>query len=720
MKLRSHLLVLTIGTLLPMIVFAMLGAYWLTQRERATFERGATERVRAVLTAVDQELKSSTTTLLVLASQEEFVSGDLRAMHAEMARALRSQNEWIGLSLADPSGQQLVNARERYGAPLPPVRERSSFEWVLRTGEPAIGDLVSAPAPHAQQFSVRAPVVVNGSVKYVLSAGVDPRSISALMMAQRLPPDWIGVVLDGSYRFVARTIDPEQNLGRPASDSLRTALAGGEEGWFRGETVEGHSVYTPFSRSGYSRWSVALGIPASVVDEAGWRTVVYLLAGTAVAGLVALVLAAWLGRRFLAPIVGLASAARNLGQGGWPAIPVSSRVDEVAELSNALHKTSEELQRAADGQRMAIQQLQVADRAKDEFLALLGHELRNPLAAISGASSVLSSPRVPEEMGERARAILRRQIENLSRLVDDMLDVSRTMTGKVTLVRRPVELSNVVIVALSAFRSSGRLQRHDLSVEFATAWVDGDEVRLEQVVSNLIGNAIKFTAPGGSIAIKVEARDRDAVLKITDSGRGIPADLIGKVFDPFVQGTDPDRAQGGLGLGLALVKLLVELHGGTVQARSDGAGLGSTFTIRLPRIQREGMSADAAVETRARGKGASRRILIIEDNQDGREMLRAVLTMAGHDVHAREDGPSGLAAVAEVAPHLVLIDIGLPGMEGYEVARRIRASNGGKSMRLVAITGYGQPEDRRRSFDAGFDAHLTKPFSIELLGEFLH
>jgi two-component system, sensor histidine kinase len=276
-----------------------------------------------------------------------------------------------------------------------------------------------------------------------------------------------------------------------------------------------------------------------------------------------------------------------------------------------------------------------------------------------------------------------------------------------------------VAVALSAFRSSGLLQRHDVSVDFSNAWIDGDEVRMEQVVSNLIGNAIKFTPPGGSIAIKVEASEGDAMLTISDSGRGIPADLIDKVFDPFVQGGQTaDRAQGGLGLGLALVKTIVELHGGTVSARSEGAGLGSKFTVQVPRI-REAAGVETAGQPRAGDRIPSRRILIIEDNQDGREMLRALLTIAGHEVHASADGPSGVAAAAQVAPDLVLIDIALPGMEGYEVARRIRASNGGKSMRLVAISGFGQAEDRRRSLEAGFDAHLTKPFSIETLGEFL-
>jgi signal transduction histidine kinase len=461
-KLRSHVQVLAIGTLLPMIVFAIVGAMWLTERERATFERGATERVRAVLTAVDQELKSSVSTLVSLAVQSHFAGNDLRAIHAELVRVLASQPDWLDINVFDASGRRLLSARNPYGTALPPVRERASFEYVLRTARPVIGDMEPGLEPGQPRFSVRVPVMLDGSVKYVISAAVRPESINALLMVQRIPDDWVGVVLDGTNHFVARTVGPETYVGRLASESLRAALTGPDEGWFRGITVEGADVYTPFSRSPFSRWSVALGIPASVVDAARSGAVTFLLAGTAVAGLIAFALAVWLGRRFSTPIVELASVAKSIGQDTWPAIPVSSSVHEVVELSHALQKSMERLERASNGQREAIEQLRVADRAKDGFLAMLGHELRNPMAAIAGASSILSSPRVPDDMAERARGILRRQVENLSRLLDDMLDVSRSAAGKITLVRQPVELSHVVSVALSAFRSSGRLQQHDV------------------------------------------------------------------------------------------------------------------------------------------------------------------------------------------------------------------------------------------------------------------
>jgi signal transduction histidine kinase len=720
MKLRSHLIVLMVGTLLPMVVFAIAGALWLIERERSTFERGATERVRAVITAVDSELRASVATLYALAAVRQISTGDLHSVHTELVRALASQPDWLGLSLADPSGQQLLNGRYPYGAKLPVIHERDSLERCLETRRAAIGNIAPVPDGNGYQFSIRVPVKVGGKIQYVLSAAVDPKTISTLIQAQLLPPAWIGAVVDGDMRFVARSVnDSGALLGDQVSESLHAALAAGWEGWFRGLTLEGLDVYTSFSTSEFSGWSVALAIPATEVDAARRGSAYLLAGGTALAVLVAVLVALWLGGRFSAPIVQLASAARNIGREPWPATPVLSQVDEVRDLGAAIEKSVFELQRADAAQRYAIDQLRATDKAKDEFLATLGHELRNPLGAIAGASSVLGTPGIREDMAGRARSILRRQIENLSRLVDDLLDMSRATTGKVALVRRPVELSVIVGATLSAFRSSGRLQEHAVSSRLSPVWIDADELRIEQVVSNLLGNALKFTPGGGRIEVEVEPRGRSAVLRVSDSGAGIDPGLIDKVFEPFVQGANPiDRAQGGLGLGLSLVRALVGLHGGSVKAESAGTGQGSVFTVRLPSIDQPAARA-APGERGEERRRTLRRILIVEDNRDGREALRTLLDLAGHEVHEAEDGLSGVEAAAILAPDLALIDIGLPGIDGYEVARRIRAQPHGRAMRLVAISGYGQPDDRRRAMEAGFDAHLTKPLGMERLHEFL-
>jgi signal transduction histidine kinase/ActR/RegA family two-component response regulator len=358
-----------------------------------------------------------------------------------------------------------------------------------------------------------------------------------------------------------------------------------------------------------------------------------------------------------------------------------------------------------------------ASRAKDEFLAMLGHELRNPLGAIASASSLLGAGGTSQETTERARAVIARQVQHLSRLVDDLLDVSRVTTGKAILVRRPFDLAELVRTLLQVWRSSGRFDRHRVVVEASPVWIDGDEARMEQVLDNLVGNAIKYTPAGGTVTIRVGLEGDSAVLAVTDTGVGMSADLVGQVFELFVQGERTlDRAQGGLGIGLTMVKRLVEMHGGSVSASSHGHGTGSTFRVRVPSVPAPATSARAARP--AATSAARRRILVVEDNDDGREMLRVQLTMAGHEVHEAADGPSGVDQATRLQPDVALIDVGLPGLDGYEVARRIRAGSG-QSMLLVALTGYGQAEDRRLARDAGFDAHLTKPVRLERLIEVL-
>jgi two-component system, sensor histidine kinase len=365
-----------------------------------------------------------------------------------------------------------------------------------------------------------------------------------------------------------------------------------------------------------------------------------------------------------------------------------------------------------------FRETQRVNRAKDEFLAMLGHELRNPLNAIGSAASLLGLDNRKAETAERARVVINRQVQHLARLVDDLLDVSRVTSGKVLLVREPTDLAELAAGTIANWRASGRFARHRVSLEASSVWVDADPTRLDQVLGNLLANALKYTPGDGAIAVRVRAEVDSALLEVEDTGAGIPPELLGKVFDLFVQGERTlDRSQGGLGIGLTLTRALVQMHGGTIDAHSAGAGRGAIFTIRLPQIPAPARPV-ASAATAAAVQGP-RRILIIEDNGDARDMLRAQLERAGHEVHAAADGPAGVEAAAAARPEIVLIDVGLPGFDGFEVARRIRAAAWGTSMRLVALTGYGQADDRRQALEAGCDLHLTKPVMPERLAEIL-
>jgi CheY-like chemotaxis protein len=301
----------------------------------------------------------------------------------------------------------------------------------------------------------------------------------------------------------------------------------------------------------------------------------------------------------------------------------------------------------------------------------------------------------------------------MARLVGDLLDISRVSMGKVALERERFDLAEAVRNLVNVWRASGRLERHNVMLEVRPVWVDADRARIEQILSNLLDNAVKFTPAGRGIGVSVRPEDEMALLRVADEGEGLAPGSAERMFDLFVQGERGlDRSAGGLGVGLALVKRLTELHGGTVSAASPGAGLGTSFTIRLPSVLAPAGQATAP-ETPVRV--APRRVLIVEDNDDMRQMLHETLVFSGHDVREAPDGASGLALAAEALPDVALIDIGLPDVDGYEVARRLRAAPGGRRMGLIAITGYGQAEDQRRAYEAGFDAHLTKPVAPERL-----
>nr|WP_267876932.1 ATP-binding protein [Massilia rhizosphaerae] len=355
--------------------------------------------------------------------------------------------------------------------------------------------------------------------------------------------------------------------------------------------------------------------------------------------------------------------------------------------------------------------------AKDEFLAMLGHELRNPLSAISSASSLLGMPGVGPESAGRARLIIQRQSQHLSRIVDDLLDLSRAMSGKILLSRKRLDIATLVSSCLDTFRATGRTSGYDIDAQLEPGWVDGDATRLEQIATNLIDNALKYTPAGGRIAITVTANDADVVLRVSDSGVGIAPDLLPHVFDVFVQGAiSIDRSQGGLGIGLSLVRRLVELHGGTVSASSPGNSNGSTFEIRLPRTE---PAAGADAPARAPAPVAVKpTVLLIEDNDDGREMMATMLTSFGYPVLQAGDGLEGVRVACTEKPDVALVDIGLPGIDGYEVARRLRQEAATHGIRLIALTGYGLAEDQRRVLEAGFDLHLVKPVDLSaLLGQ---
>lgn len=712
MTLRSRLVVLTLATLLPVAIFAVALGALLVAGERDTFRNGMEARTLAILSAVDVALKSSISTVEALAVSPTLDEDDLEAFRAIASSVLSTQQDWSTVNLALPSGQQVLNLNRPPYTTLPAIpRDDQSVARVVETRRPSVGDIVMGPTTRRWDFAVRVPIVRKGELKYILSAVVNPDSLSELLAAQDLPRDWVGVVVDRNNRIVARTINPAESVGQLASQSLRDALAHSSSGWFRGATIEGAAVYTPYRRSETTGWIFAMGIPAQAVEQVGERTRWTLAVGLLTALGLAIALAIIFGRSISGPIRSLAAATKALGQGNPIAIPEDIGVSEVRTLAATLGEAGKAILERQGLIEREKEAYRAADRTKDEFLAMLSHELRTPLAALTTAAHVLRVARDGDDKARQARGVIERQTKHMARLVEDLLDVSRVAMGKVALQRETIDLAEVVENLVAGWRSAGRLERHDVAHATVPVWIDADRTRIDQIVSNLLDNALKFTPAGGHIEITARQENGEAVLRIADDGEGLAPEAMERIFDLFAQGSQGlDRSRGGLGIGLALVKHLTEMHGGTVQVTSEGVGRGSVFTVRLPAVVRPRQQVDTA----ATGKRVEPcRILIIEDNDDARQMLSAALMLSGHEVREARDGASGLAAAAAAHPDVALIDIGLPDIDGYEVARRLRANLTNKRIPLIALSGYGRPADLKRALEAGFDSHLTKPVAVE-------
>lgn len=447
-------------------------------------------------------------------------------------------------------------------------------------------------------------------------------------------------------------------------------------------------------------WMLATGTP--VVAE---HTVALIALATLGAVALSALLSIKLARRISEPLAWVTAAVKALTSSASVELPGAIQVREIEEASRALAD-------AINAARARETSLRRADRVKDEFFAMLSHELRNPLGALAAATQILGRTGAKDAAGTQAIEVVGRQVEQMTRLVEDLLDISRVTRGKLSLNRRPLNLAEVTEATLRAMQSAGRLERHAVRLELSSAWVHADEARLAQIVSNLVGNALKFTREGGEITVRVQRDGETALLRVKDSGIGMSPELAARVFDLFVQG-EQSRGAGGLGIGLTLVKHLAELQGGKAFAASAGLGHGSIFTVSLPITE-----ASAAAQVKPAAKPLNRsphKIVLIEDNEDARRTLMTALSMDGHEVFEAADGNAGIRKVSEVNPDVAVVDVGLPGLSGYQVAEKLRAAHGPDNIVLIALTGFGQPDSLRRAHEAGFDEYVTKPITPERL-----
>jgi signal transduction histidine kinase/CheY-like chemotaxis protein len=662
-----HRLLFAAAFAVPLGVLALAG--WLNFRQvYVEAEREAQHTVAALSEHAQRTFRAHE---LILGFVDRYTEGrgwqELSASpdtHRLLLRLLEKSPDVASIFLLDPQGQLFISSR-RFPMPRIDASDREYFLALrerdfLHVSRPTTGRLSSD-----RFFSVaRRRSASDGRFDGLIAVSVNPAYFERFYAGLRLTAeDTVGLVRADGVLLARNPPLPQEGIVLPAgSPFMRMVQVQPVSGQFTAESIaDGVERIYAYRRVGDYPVYVSFNTSMTLVWSE-WRAV-----------MLPYVLACLLALGMLLAAVALA---------------------EQRTRRTAAEARSREAEQAS--------------RAKDLFVAALSHELRNPLSAISNASEALQRSG-PVEPGVRMAAdIIARQIVQLRRMLDDLLDTARSVYGKLRLEKRRVDLRAIAqtVVAEQLARSSVAAA---IEVSGGDPWIDGDPVRLKQMVGNLVENAIKYGAR--RIDITIEAAGEWIELSVRDDGQGIAAELLPRLFEPFVQGEQKlDRAQGGLGLGLALVNRLAAMHGGSLTAASDGPGRGSRFTLRLPRAEAPARRVElAAVGAEAR----KRRMLLVDDQEDARDSLRALLQQEGHEVTAAADGPSALAALAASPVEVALIDIGLPGMDGYELARRVHEAQ--PSVALVAITGYGQPQDRERAHGAGFDVHLTKPFSYEEL-----
>lgn len=722
MKIRAYLLMMVLAIFIPIIIFSGIALQMLLSSERRAALRSLHETARATALIVDRELSSAEAALQVLASSPHLASGDMARFHAQAKIADRGEGGRT--VLFTPNGQQIINTLVPFGTPppSPPSYVQKRTQQVIQTQKTLVsGAFIGAIKPRPVTI-INIPVSLESGPQYVLGTVFNTEYFQKLILQRQMPPGWTVAVVDREGLLIAHSGKSAAEIGQHGNPSLVNAARLKLEGQIRHDTSEGIDSYDAFTHSSLSGWTVAAAAPVREIEATARRAATVAALGLLAAMIVAGGAAFLFGRRLVRSISRAAMAAEVLGRGEAPE-PDRAGVVEVDELHRALRnagmilvESETERIKLLEKEQQARKTAEQQNKLKDEFLAMLGHELRNPLSAIVGAVEIMHAKEAGAEAISHAKAILRRQTEHLTHIVDELLDLARLSTGKIMLHKRPIDLAGVAQSSVGALRAAGKFD-HVLTLQAEPVWINADRTRLEQIINNLLINAIKYTPAGGRIDIRVFPEKNDAVLVVQDTGIGIPAELMPQLFDIFVQGSvSLDRSQGGLGIGLSLVRTLVMLHDGTVTADSPGPDQGSTFTVRFPR-EVPGELASNAFRAESAHVESRCTVLLVEDNDDARRVVSDRLLMKGYAVLEAANGTDGLQLAATKTPNIAIVDIGLPGMDGYELARSLRADPATRGIWLIALTGYGQEADRKRAVDAGFDTHFVKPVAWERLME---
>nr|WP_229256944.1 ATP-binding protein [Duganella lactea] len=716
--LRSRLILLVLLAIAPSAIMTVVNG----ARERTHAVEVAEENLQRLtnLAAANeaQSIAGARQLLRDVASIPDLM-GDPADCGRVLARIQRQNPDYVNLGLIQLNGDVTCSA-------IPsrtPVNlaDRTHFRRAVHLKRFVAGGYIFGRVIQKHTVNLTYPVLDDDDkVKAVVFAALDLTKLDRFVADIQLPPGSLLLTADSEGKIISRKPHPEEWFGKEVSPQMRLAMAAepGKPVLLAGpDGVERLHRFARVGSNGLSDYTVTIGIPADdITANARHDQMLDLLALAATIGLA--LLAAWFVGDVLVlrRVKRLASTANRIASGSLEARSgIHYGKEEISELAQALDAMAASLQEKELQHQRAEKQLREADRRKDEFLAMLAHELRNPLAPISAGAQLLQSGRASEAAVQRTAGIIVRQVHHMTRLVDDLLDVSRVTRGLVTPTRVPLPVARIVADAVEQVDPliKSRQHRFEMEVPPAPLMVTGDHKRLVQVLANVLNNAAKYTPPGGAIKLTARAEGSNVKLIVSDNGIGMSPELRSRVFELFAQADrNPDRSQGGLGLGLALVKSLVELHGGAVAADSAGENQGSTFTITLPSTQQQ---PAAPMPGPAARPARTLRVLVVDDNIDAAQTLQLLLEAGGHHVTVAHNALTALEIAQAKAPELCLLDIGLPDINGYDLARSLRALPHTARATLVAVTGYGRHEDREQATAAGFDHYFVKPVDVDAL-----
>jgi len=719
-SLRSRLMLLVALAILPLAVMTVVGG----MREREQAVQASEENLRRLtnLAAANeaQSIERARQILVDLASVPDLL-GPTAGCNALLADVLDRNEGYVNFGLIQLNGDVSCSAVPM----LHPVNlgDRSHFKRAISERRFIAGDYVFGRVIRRHTINLTYPVIDrSGTVAAVVFAAMDLAGLDTFVNDINLPPGSVLVTADANGTIISRRPDPERWFGSRVPARLREAMQGAGRRAVVIQDEDGVERLHTFARVGaptLSDYTVTIGIPTEIVTAGARRAQLMSLVGLAATTMLAL-LAAWLAGDVLIVqrVRKLKDTATRIAAGDLDARSgIAYEREEIGQLAEALDGMAAILQKKEAARGLAERELRAADQRKDEFLAMLAHELRNPLAPISTGAHLLKLLHSDNAQITQTCAIIARQVEHMTGLVDDLLDVSRVTRGLVSLSTQVLDLRKVVDDAAEQIRPLIATRRHTVVLDqpLDAATVKGDHKRLVQVVANLLNNANKYTPEGGRIELRLRQDDGDYVLTVSDDGIGMEPALVARVFDLFSQAErTPDRSQGGLGLGLALAKSLVELHGGSVQAESAGLGKGSSFTVRLPRHTQD--LPVSIAQSRGQATAATPlKVLLVDDNLDAAHTLQLFLGAGGHTVEVAYCGADAVDVARVFEPDVCLLDIGLPDFDGNELARRLRRMPQSTGATLIAMTGYGRQQDREAAMAAGFDHYMVKPVNtVEL------